>query len=142
MNRGFSEDHVEQAGIETLKSLGWLYLDGIAISPDGAAPQRMSFADAFLTRRFDQAVRAINSGLPDEAIESALRQVLNTDKPNLIEENRRLHTLITDGVGVEYRADDGAVKSDRVWLVDFDNVEANDWLVTNQFTVIEGQRTR
>ena len=39
-NPGFSEDHVEQAGIETLKGLGWRHLDGIAISPDGAAPQR------------------------------------------------------------------------------------------------------
>ncbi|HAO35839.1 MULTISPECIES: type I restriction endonuclease subunit R [unclassified Hyphomonas] len=141
-NPGFSEDHVEQAGIETLKGLGWRYLDGIAISPDGAAPQRTGFADTILTRRFDSAVRAINPGLPDEAIESALRQVLNTDKPNLLEENRRLHKLITDGVGVEYRADDGSVKSDRVWLVDFDTIAANDWLVTNQFTVVEGQRTR
>ena len=139
---GFSEDHVEQAAIETLKRLGWLHLDGIAISPDSAAPQRASFADTVLTRRFDQAVRAINPDLPDEAIESAMRQVLNTDKPNLIEENRRLHMLVTDGVGVEYRADDGSVKNDRVWLVDFDNIEANDWLATNQFTVVEGQRNR
>ena len=45
-NPGFSEDHVEQAGIETLKGLGWRHLDGIAISPDGAAPQRASFADS------------------------------------------------------------------------------------------------
>ncbi len=139
---GFSEDHVEQAGIETLKSLGWVYLDSGAISPDGAAPQRTSFGDVILTKRFDRAVRALNPNVPDDAIEAVLARVLTTDKPNLIEENRRIHRLITDGVGVEYRADDGAIKSDRVWLIDFDNVGANDWLVTNQFTVIEGQRNR
>lgn len=141
-NHRLSEEHVEQAGIETLKELGWFYLDGMAISPDGSAPQRASFADTILTHRFEAAIRALNPSLPDEAIQTALRQVLNTDKPNLIEENRRLHGLMTDGVGVEYRADNGALKSDRVWLIDCDNIDANDWVVTNQFTVVEGRRTR
>lgn len=139
---GVSEDHVEQAGIETLKRLGWFYLDGMAISPDGSSPQRASLSDTILTQRFEAAIRALNPGLPDEAIQTALRQVMNTDKPNLIEENRRLHGLMTDGVGVEYRGDNGALKSDRVWLIDFDSIDANDWVVTNQFTVVEGRRTR
>ena len=139
---GFSEDHVELAGIETLKGLGWLYLDGIAISPDGSAPQRTSFGDTILPKRFETAVRALNPGLPDDAIDAAMRQVLTTDKPNLIEENRRLHRLMTEGVGVQYRADDGTIQSDRVWLIDFDNIDANDWMVTNQFTVIEGKHNR
>jgi type I restriction enzyme R subunit len=140
--KGLLEDHIEQAGIETLKALGWQYLDGMAISPDGSAPQRASFSDTVLTRRFDRALRALNPDLPEEAIETAFRLVLNTDKPNLIEENQRLHKLITDGVGVEYRAADGSVKSDRVWLVDFDDPAANDWMVTNQFTIVEGQKNR
>ena len=38
MNYGFSEEHVELAGIETLKSLGWTYLHGGVISPEGTAP--------------------------------------------------------------------------------------------------------
>ena len=31
---------------------------------------------------------------------------------------------------------------DRVQLVDFDNIANNDWLVVNQYTVIEGQHNR
>ena len=139
---GFSEDHIEQAGIETLKSIGWAYLDGLAISPDGSAPQRASFSDTILTRRLDTALRALNPHLPEEAIESALRQIVNTDKPDLTEENRRLHRLVTDGVGVEFRGEDGSIRSDRVWLIDFETPEHNDWLVTNQFTVVESSRTR
>jgi len=46
MTSGFSEDHVEQASIEIFKSLGLLYLDGIANSSDGAAPERASLADS------------------------------------------------------------------------------------------------
>lgn len=139
---GFREDHVELAGIETLKSLGWLYLDGVAISPDGSAPQRTSFGETILATRLERAVRALNPSIPDDAIDAALRQVLTTDKPDLIEENRRLHRLMTDGVGAQYRGRDGTIQNDRVWLIDFENLDANDWLVTNQFTVIEGQRNR
>lgn len=138
----FSEDHVELAGIETLKGLGWLYLDRDTISPDGTAPERPSLGDTILAGRLDRAVRALNPNIPEEAIDVALKQVLSTDKPNLTEENRRLHRLLTDGVGVQYRAADGSIKNDRVWLIDFDDADANDWLVTNQFTVVEGQRNR
>ncbi len=45
---GFSEDTVEQAGIETLKALGWMYLHGSVIAPDGASPQRPAYSDAVL----------------------------------------------------------------------------------------------
>ena len=142
MTNGFSENHVEEAGIETLKQLGWLYLDPISIAPDGASPQRQTFSDAILTKRFEAAVRKLNDHLPEDALESAMRQVLNTDKPDLTQENRRLYKLITDGVGVEYSGPDGSILNDRVWLVDFRSPENNDWVVTNQFTITENGRQR
>ena len=39
-------------------------------------------------------------------------------------------------------APDGSIAGDKVWLVDFDDPEANDWLAVNQFTVIEGKTNR
>ena len=39
-------------------------------------------------------------------------------------------------------ATDGTIRGDRVRLVDFDQPAANDWLVVNQFAVIEGQNHR
>tara|TARA_B100000678_G_scaffold291409_1_gene308154 strand:- start:1837 stop:4983 length:3147 start_codon:yes stop_codon:yes gene_type:complete len=139
---GFAESHVEEAGIECLKELGWFYLDPQAIAPDGPSPQRPSFGDAILTRRFEAAIQKLNPHIPDDALASSARQVLNTDKPNLTEENRRLHRLMTEGVGVEYRAPDGTIQSDRVWLIDFQNPLNNDWVVTNQFTVAEKKTHR
>lgn len=139
---GFAESHVEEAGIETLKELGWLYLDPMSIAPDGDAPQRQTFGDAILTKRFEAAVRKLNDHLPEEALEAAMRQVLNTDKPELTEENRRLHKLLTEGVGVEYSGPDGTIMNDRVWLVDFKTPESNDWVVTNQFTFTENGKSR
>jgi type I restriction enzyme R subunit len=138
---GFSEDTVENAAIETLKSLGWLYLHGSVIAPDGASPQRPSYSDAVLLRRFEASIEEINPSVPEEARAEAIRQVLISESPDGVEENRRIHRLITDGVNVEHRVN-GRIVGVKVWLVDFDNVGANDWLVVNQFTLIEGRHNR
>jgi len=136
------EDHVEQAGIETLRDLGWLYLHGQDIAPDGISPQRPSYSDAVLIPRLERWVAQINPSLPGEAIEAALRVLLTSETPDLIEENRRIHRYLVDGIDVDYRLPDGRVTGGKVWLIDFDNVEANDWLVVNQFTLIEGRYNR
>ena len=52
------------------------------------------------------------------------------------------HQLLTDGVDVQYRRKDGTIANDKVWLVDFDEISNNDWLVVNQFTVIEDRNNR
>tara|TARA_R110001599_G_scaffold294201_1_gene498177 strand:- start:2310 stop:5450 length:3141 start_codon:yes stop_codon:yes gene_type:complete len=137
-----AEDHVEQAGIETLKSLGWLYLHGSDIAPDGPSPQRASLSDAFLIPRLEHSIAHINPAIPADAIEQALRKLLTNELPNLVEENRRIHRYLVNGIDVEYRSDTGSIVSDKVWLINFDNVEANDWLVVNQFTLIEGRQNR
>lgn len=136
------EDDVETAGIETLKSLGWLYLHGQDIAPDGPAPQRPSYSDAVLISRLERCVAQINPSLPVDAIEAALRKLLNDETPSLIEENRRIHGYLIDGIDVDYRLPSGRVAGGKVWLIDFDNVDANDWLVVNQFTLIDGRSNR
>lgn len=138
---GFYEEIVERAGIETLKSLGWLHLHGSVIAPDGASPQRPSYSDAVLLKRLEEWVAQINPSIPEEARAEAVRQVLTSQSPDAVEENRRIHTLIAEGVTVEYRASDRIV-GDKVWLIDFENPDANDWLVVNQFTLIEGRKNR
>jgi len=142
MSGGFSEDIVEYAGIEVLKELGWLHLPGASIAPDGPAPQRPSFSDVVLIPRLERAIAALNPGMPEGGRAEALRRVLVSESGSLVEENRRLHALITGGVDVEYRAGDGRIVGDKVWLVDFDNADANDWLCVNQFTVVEGRAKR
>lgn len=75
----------------------------------------------------------------------AIRQLSATETPSLVEENRRVHRLITEGLDVEFKIGHGEVKADKLWLIDFEHPENNDFLVTNQFTVAEestpGDRT-
>jgi type I restriction enzyme R subunit len=43
------------------------------------------------------------------------------------------HPLLVDSVTVEYRAD-GSIRGAQARLLDFDDLDNNEWLAVNQFT--------
>ncbi|KVS58222.1 type I restriction endonuclease subunit R [Burkholderia cepacia] len=137
-----SEAAVELALLEQLRSLGYDIEHDENIGPDGHHPERESHNEVVLKRRFENAVALLNPGLPLEARQDAIRKVMQFELPSLLEENRRLHRLITEGVDVEYYADDGTLTAGKVALVNFQRPEQNDWLAVSQFTVITGQYNR
>ncbi|WP_406721460.1 type I restriction endonuclease subunit R [Thioclava litoralis] len=137
-----SEDLVEQAALAILQEQGIPYLGADVISPDGTHSERASFGDVLLVGRLEKAVTRLNPHIPEGACQDALRQITGAASQSLTEENRRIHALLVNGVDVEFKAEDGTIRGDKVWLVDFEDPQANDWLVTNQFTVIEGKYKR
>jgi len=140
---GFTESQVEEAALDWLAELGYAVKNGQDIAPDSDAPERRgSYADVTLSRRLREAVDRLNPDLPPEARADALRRIEQAEYPGLIEENRRLHRFLVEGVPVEFKSDDGTLKGDRVRLLDFDDPDANDWLAVNQFTVIENRTNR
>ena len=138
----FSESHVEDAALEWLAGLGYAVLHGPDISPDGPAPERVSYDQVLLTVRLREALERLNPHLPAETLEEVLRKVQQTETPSLIEENRRLHRYLIEGVPVEVAREDGSIGGDVARLIDFDDVDANDWLAVNQYTVIENRNNR
>lgn len=138
----FTENHVEEAALSWLEDLGYTVLHGPDISPDGTAPERTSYADVILADRLRNALATINDNLPADALDEVVKKVQQTETPSLVEENRRLHRMIVDGVDVEITREDGSTGGDKAWLIDFDNLKNNDWLALNQFTVIEHQANR
>ncbi len=138
----FSESHVEDAALSWLAGLGYSVLHGPDISPDGPTPERVSYDQVLLTGRLGEALGRLNPHLPTETLEEVLRKVQQTETPSLIEENRRLHRYLIEGVPVEVAREDGSIGGDVARLIDFADVEANDWLAVNQFTVIEHEHNR
>ncbi|MCT4372565.1 type I restriction endonuclease subunit R [Yangia mangrovi] len=137
-----NEDLVEQAALAILQGEDIPYLGADVISPDGTAPERTSYEEVLLMGRLQTAVARLNPHIPEGARQDALRQITGAASQSLTEENRRIHALLVNGVDVEFKADDGTIRGDKVWLIDFVGSQANDWLVTNQFTVIEGKHKR
>jgi len=152
-----TEDTLEQTVLAWFGALNYNVLHGPDIAPDEPASERKSYSDVILRDRLEAAIDSLNPTLPTEAKEEALRKVLHIDSPSLILRNRTFHKMLTDGIPVEYRRepsprpspngrggtdDDSGIAYDSVKLIDFEHPEANDWLVVNQFTVVEGQYNR
>ncbi len=137
-----SEAAVELALLEQLRGLGYSIEREEDIGPDGHRPERESHDEVVLKKRFEAAVARLNPGLPLEARQDAVRRVMQSELPSLLEENRRIHKLITEGVDVEYYANDGTLTAGKVALIDFERPEQNDWLAVSQFVVINGQNNR
>lgn len=139
----FTENHVEEAALEWLGEMGWSVAYGVDASPDGPQPIRAAYHDVVLIDRLRDAVARLNPAIPQDAREEAIRRLMATETPSLVDENRRLHRYMIEGVPVEFY-DDGRVRGDRVRLIDFSGggFDRNDWLAVNQFTVIENGNTR
>ncbi len=137
-----NESTVESASLEWFRELGYAIANGPEIAPGEASAERDSFGVVLLIERLRETVRKLNPAIPEEAWEEALRKVERIASPSLVQTNRSFHRLLREGVEIEYRRSDGSIAGDHVRLVDFEEPSANDWLVVNQFTVIEGQRER
>jgi type I restriction enzyme R subunit len=142
VSSAIAESHVEEATLAWLSELGYATSNGLDVGPDGGAPERLSYGDVLLVERVRAAVAKLNPALMAETRSDAVNQVLQTQTPSLIAENRRLHRFIIEGVPVQVRRDDGTISGDQVRLIDFDDPDANDWLAVNQYTVIENKANR
>lgn len=139
-----SEDVVEQAFLDWVASLGWSVEHGPNISPpDASTPgtERNTFREVVLRHRLAAAIARLNPAIPAGARDEALRRVVSPDVAGFVNVNRQMHRWLVDGVPVEYQKD-GETRGDRVRLIDFNDVEANDWLAVNQFSIQGPKRLR
>ena len=136
-----SEAEVEAILLRQLAGLGYTWINDSISGPDGRAPERAAYSDTLLLPRLRAAVARLNPGIPEDVREDAIRKLLAAERPSLIEENRRLHRAMVEGVAVEYRTAEGSIRGDTVRLIDPDDA-LNDWLAIAQFTVVEAGHNR
>lgn len=136
-----TESDIELLAIERLEGLGYDYVYAPEIAANGDHPERASFADTLLLERLRDAVRRINPSIPLAVQEEAIKEVGRINSPDLLSNNQTFHSFLTEGVKVS-RQQDGAERGDIVWLMDFTHPDNNDFLVANQFTVIENHHEK
>jgi type I restriction enzyme R subunit len=140
--RGITESVIEEAALNWLEGLGYQIASGPNIAPGELFAERDSYDEVVLAKRLREAVGRLNPLLPQEAQEDAFHKVSLVGEPSLVRTNRAFHKLLTDGVDVEYQGEEGRTIDDKARLFDFDELENNDWLAVNQFTVTEGNHNR
>jgi len=136
MTSKITESTIETFAIELLEKQGYQYIYGPDIAPDSETPARSSFEDIILLDRIKTAVSRINPTIPVDAQEDAIKQIQRIGSPELTANNETFHRMLTEGINVSYQKD-GNSRGDLVWLIDFDEPENNDFIVLNQYTIIE-----
>ncbi len=131
-----TENTIESFAIELLDKLGYAYIYAPDVAPDSENPERDSFEQVLLLGRLKNAVKQINPGIPADAQAEAIKEIQRIASPELLTNNETFHRFLTEGIPVSKRVD-GDDRGDRVWLIDFKNPQNNDFVVANQFTIIE-----
>jgi len=137
-----SENEIEDWACEILRECGYTVTTGPEISPGGVHPERTSLSDVILTERLRAAIDRLNPHLSQAARDEALLALRREDTPDVVDENRRLHFYLVDGVPVDVVREDGTQSGDRARLVDFDHPERNDFLAVRQFVVEKDEANR
>ncbi|MEY8215737.1 MAG: type I restriction endonuclease subunit R [Colwellia sp.] len=123
---------VELPAIEQLKQLGWTYIHGSELTPEVGA--RAYLRDVVLIEQLNAAIKRINPWISDENLKKVSREITHPNFAGLMEYNHAMYQTLINYQSVEQDLGKGR-KGQTVKLIDFDNIENNEFICTNQFTV-------
>ncbi|MCB4764118.1 MAG: type I restriction endonuclease subunit R, partial [Sulfurovum sp.] len=123
-----TENEIELFAIKLLEKLGFEYI---------YAPEyERNFEDVLLKEKLQNSLTSINPTLEHEQIEYAIKQIERLKTTELLTDNETFHKMLTEGITVEVQKE-GVTRGEIVKLIDFDDISNNDFVVANQFTIIE-----
>lgn len=128
-----TEDMLEQMTIESLRKLGYDYLKGEEIE--------RNYQEVILTDILTMSLNKINNNLSKETIQEAIRIIKNLGQLNLISNNKLFTTYLHKGISVPLYTSEG-IKYQTVKIIDFNNINNNNFLVVNQYTIEEHSTKR
>ena len=137
-----TEDDVEQLSLDWLSAVDWQTVNGGEIAPESTNAERDDFGVVILEGRLRDAIERLNPNLGFNALDDAYRKLMAPQGTSLEVKNESFHRMLVDGVNVEYRDGDGRIRGAQVRVIDFDVVEANDFLAVNQFAAMENKNSR
>ncbi|MBX5436817.1 MAG: type I restriction endonuclease subunit R [Alicyclobacillaceae bacterium] len=126
----WNEKHlVEDRLIAQLQRLGYTYIHGSYLEGE-----RQTLRDVILLQRLSDAVRRINPWISEDNLQRVVRDITHLEAASLMEANEVIHEHIVHYMSIEQDLGRGR-KNQTVRLIDFDNVDNNEFLVVNQFKV-------
>mgnify|MGYP000063303933 FL=1 len=130
----YLEENYENSIIELFQNdLGYDYVYGPSVERDFNSPL---YEEVLL-----DSLYRINKSLPKEAIEEALHKLTNYELGDLVSKNETFMDYLQNGIPLRY-FDGDEERSTIVYLVDYDNVRNNSFIVSNQWTFIENSQKR
>ncbi len=139
MTRYDEDNLVQQTTARYLEqNLGWesVYAFGTETYGSDGTLGRESDKDIVLTRYLRNALVALNPNLPDEAYDSAVKELVSSSSSqSLLAINRDKYELILNGVMVSYKKPSGELVKERLKVIDFLEPENNHFLCVRELWI-------
>ena len=120
------------------RQLGWQSVyahNSETFGPDGLLG-RANDGEVVLTRYLRQALEDFNPGLPAEAYENAIREIVQVSAAqSTLQTNLEKYDLLRNGVKVTYRVLRGGMETRTLRVFDFDNPENNHFLAVRELWI-------
>ncbi|MFB0980876.1 MAG: HsdR family type I site-specific deoxyribonuclease [Alteromonadaceae bacterium] len=123
---------VELPAIAQLKQLGWKYIHGAELTPEAGA--RAYLRDVVLVEQLNSAIKRINPWITDENLKKVSREITHPNFAGLMEYSHAIYQILVNYQSVEQDLGKGR-KGQTVKIIDFDNLDNNEFICTNQFKV-------
>lgn len=131
----------EQPVIDWLGDLGYETLFSPDLAPGGAFMERDDYGEVVLEGRLRRALKRINPNIPDDALDRVAKKIIKYEHQDIELGNKEMFEMMTHGVKVDVKDERGDIRGKIVKPIDFDNLQNNEFLVVNQFTV-QGKSAR
>lgn len=130
----YNEESYEKSIIELFQQMNYEYVYGPSVeNRDFCSPL---YEDALIDSLYN-----LNPRLPEVAIKEALLKLKRFENAGLIQKNEVFMDYLQNGITVSYR-ENGNNHSEIVYLVDYENVDNNSFVIANQWTFIENSEKR
>ena len=129
----YNEEAYENALIELFQNMGWEHVYGPDIDRDWHSP----LYDSVL----EDSIRRINPKAAPATIDEALLKLRHFENAELKKKNALFMEYLQNGIEVSFSAN-GETKSEIIYIVDYNNVNNNSFIVANQWTFIEKSNKR
>ena len=133
----FTEASYENSIIELFKNdLGYDYVYAPDLERDDYAVRNPLYEDILI-----DSLYRLNRNLPEDAISDALYKLKNFENGELVQKNMVFMDYLQNGIPVRY-FEKGEERSSICYLVDYQNVNNNSFIIANQWTCVENSEKR
>jgi type I restriction enzyme, R subunit len=139
MSHAYSEEQlVEQPAIGLFEELRWETVSALdEVFGEGGTLGRETTGEVVLVSRLRPSLEKLNPTLPPEAISAAIEELTRDRSAMLLPAaNREIYQMLKEGIMVSVPDREcGGQKTERLHVIDWENPEANDFLLVSQLSV-------
>ncbi|VTU60043.1 type I restriction-modification system restriction subnit [Lactobacillus reuteri JCM 1112] [Dolosigranulum pigrum] len=136
MREIYIEAGLEKVFITMIENLGYQFVPAGEITRDS---RKSPIASELLKDSLYQ----INPSVAEEILEQAMQRIKNIDAGKLENRNNTFFDYLQNGIEIsyyDYTQDEQ--KTTRVYLIDYENIDQNSFVVTNQLTIVGKENKR